>query len=183
MLVIDKPAGLVVHPGAACATGTLVHALLHHDPADRRRRRRGRPGIVHRLDKDTSGLHGGGARPSAPTACWSRRSGARESDAALPGAGLGRSRAGDRARSRPRSDAIRAIASAWRWCRGAASRRAPAGEVLERFGLAAVLELRLETGRTHQIRVHLAHLGHPVVGRSALRWAGEKAVEPRRSRA
>src|SRR5262249_2396711 len=56
LLVLDKPAGLVVHPGAGVRTGTLAHALLHHDPAIATVGGAGRPGIVHRLDKDTSGL-------------------------------------------------------------------------------------------------------------------------------
>lgn len=176
IIVVNKPAGLVVHPAAGNWTGTLVNALIHHcgDSLSGIGGVR-RPGIVHRLDKDTSGVmvvaktdrahkalaeafadHGrtGDLERAYVAIVWgvpSRRTGTVD-------APLGR--AADRVRRavvpEDRSDARHAVTRY---------------EVLETFGgtrsdtaTAALLECRLETGRTHQIRVHLAHIGHPLVG-------------------
>jgi 23S rRNA pseudouridine1911/1915/1917 synthase len=162
LLVIDKPAGLVVHPGAGVRQGTLVHALLHHDPAIAAVGGEGRPGIVHRLDKDTSGLmvvaRSSGAYRSLIESMRVRAvkrvyhalvwGDLREGRGTIEGA-IGRD-----PRHRQRMAVVRRggkpAVTHWR--------------VLERYGLASLLEVTLETGRTHQIRVHLAHAGFPVVG-------------------
>jgi 23S rRNA pseudouridine1911/1915/1917 synthase len=169
LLVIDKPAGLVVHPAAGHESGTLVNALLAHCGASLS----GiggvkRPGIVHRLDKDTSGLLV-----------------AAKTDAAHHG--LAKLFA-DHGKTLPLTRAY--LAFVWGaparpsgtidapLARHATSRRkitvAPAGRgrralthwgVIESFaGIASLICCRLETGRTHQIRVHMAHIGHPLLG-------------------
>ncbi len=161
--VVNKPVGMVVHPAAGNYEGTLVNALLHHfgktigkqnDPV--------RPGLVHRLDKDTSGLLviAKDERGLAflqrelkerrimrhyKALCW----GSLEPDRGTIDLPIGRS---DRDRKKmtvyPRigRDAITHY------------------KVLERLGLADLVLLKLETGRTHQIRVHLSHYGHPIAG-------------------
>jgi 23S rRNA pseudouridine1911/1915/1917 synthase len=176
LIVLDKPAGLVVHPGAGNWTGTLVNALIHHC-GDTLSGIGGvkRPGIVHRLDKDTSGVmvvaktdqahralseafadHGrsGSLERAYLALVW----GAPARQAGTIDAPLGR--AADRMRRavvrEDHPDARHAVTHF---------------TVRERFGgdpktgpLASLVECRLETGRTHQIRVHMAHIGHPLVG-------------------
>ena len=164
LLVVDKPAGLVVHPAAGNRDGTLVNALLHHCGGSLS----GiggvaRPGIVHRIDKDTSGLmlvakndvsHVGLARQFAQHSI-DRRYRAIVSGLPLTAGGtidapLGRS-SSDRKKIAVVADGHgkRAITH-WR-------RLIPLRE-------AALVECRLETGRTHQVRVHMASIGHPLLG-------------------
>jgi len=162
LLVVDKPAGLVVHPGAGVASGTLVHALLHHAPGIAAVGGEGRPGIVHRLDKQTSGLMVAAKSPQAYRALVEmlRARTVRRSYLALVW-GIPRAAAGtiEGAIGRdPRHRQRMAVVA-----RGGKPARTR-WRVRERFAGAALLEVALDTGRTHQIRVHLAHLGHPVVG-------------------
>ena len=174
LIVLDKPAGMVVHPGAGQHRGTLVNALLHHA----RGRLSGiggvaRPGIVHRLDKDTSGVMvvaktDGAHRALSGQFADHGRSGAleRRYRALVWGAprpargtietGLGRD-PNHPTRMSVRKDGKHAVTHY---------------ETIDTFAgardtddaLVAHLECRLETGRTHQIRVHLGHIGHPLLG-------------------
>ena len=162
ILVIDKPAGLVVHPGAGQPDGTLLNGLLAHAP-----RQAGVPraGIVHRLDKDTSGLLVVAKTVEAQADLvkqLAERSMRRIYLAVVQGdppasgvidAPMGRD---------PRSRVRMAVTH-----RGKPARTA--FRVVERFGHAALVECRLETGRTHQIRVHLQHIRHPLVGDAVYR--------------
>ncbi|MBD8878877.1 23S rRNA pseudouridine(1911/1915/1917) synthase RluD [Rhodanobacter sp. 7MK24] len=159
LLVLDKPAGLVVHPGAGKASGTLLNALLHHDP---KLAELPRAGIVHRLDKDTSGLMVVAKTLPTMTALVERLSNhdvQRQYEAVVLGsmvsggtvdAPIGRSM-GDRLRQAVREDETGKHAVTHYRLR-------------ERFRAHSLLQCNLETGRTHQIRVHLTHIGHPLVG-------------------
>jgi len=171
LIVIDKPPGLVVHPGAGNETGTLVNALIAHCGESlsgiggvRR------PGIVHRLDKDTSGLlvvakhdrahHG----LSEQFAAHGRDGRLARSYLAMVWGVPERPR-GTIAAAIDRSSANRQKMAV---SRSAAAREAVTHyEVLETLGkppLASLIRCELETGRTHQIRVHMAHIGHPLLG-------------------
>jgi 23S rRNA pseudouridine1911/1915/1917 synthase len=157
VIVVNKPAGLVVHPGAGNPTGTLVNALLHHDPS---LAALPRAGIVHRLDKDTSGVMVVARTLQAHTslvAQLSERGVHRQYLAIVVGALVsGGTATGaidrhphDRIRMAVRDDGREAVTHY---------------RLRERFRAHTALECRLETGRTHQIRVHMAHLKHPIVG-------------------
>ena len=157
VFVLDKPAGLVVHPGAGNPAGTLVNALLHRDPA---LDKLPRAGIVHRLDKDTSGVMVVARTLQAHTALvaqLSAREVHRQYLAVVVGALVSGGTADaaidrhprDRLRMAVREDGKDAVTHF---------------RLRERFRAHTALECRLETGRTHQIRVHMQHLRHPIVG-------------------
>lgn len=174
VIVIDKPAGLVVHPAAGHASGTLVNALVAHCK-DSLSGIGGvaRPGIVHRLDKDTSGLLVV-AKTDLAHRELSEQFKAHGADGRLErmyralvwGAPVRPAGTIDVPLARSQANRLK-IAPA----RGAAGRRAVTHyRLVETYRdsagapLVSLLELQLETGRTHQIRVHLAHIGHPVLG-------------------
>lgn len=166
LIVVDKPAGMVVHPAVGNVTGTLVNALLHHC--------RGnlsgingvaRPGIVHRIDKDTSGLlvvaksdaaHEGLAVQFAAHTVH-RRYIAVTAGVPSPPEGTINARIG-------RSDADRKKMTVLPNNSSRGKSAITHYTVIERLGDAAVIECRLETGRTHQVRVHCASIGHPLLG-------------------
>lgn len=164
LLVVEKPAGLVVHPAAGNLDGTLVNALLHHC-AGRLSGIGGvaRPGIVHRIDKDTSGLlvvaktdraHAGLA------AQFAKHSIGRRYLAVV--SGLPTPPAGRIETNLARSDANRQKIAVVNSPKG--KHAVTHYRVLEPLNKAALVECRLETGRTHQVRVHMAHIGHPLLG-------------------
>jgi 23S rRNA pseudouridine1911/1915/1917 synthase len=177
LVVVDKPAGLVVHPGAGVPRGTLVHALLHAFPEVAAVGGAGRPGIVHRLDKDTSGLLLVARSPRAYLAlieAMRRREIHRVYHALVWGSpraasGIIETAIGRDPRERKRMAVVR---------RGGKPARTH-WHVRERFGHAAWLEVHLDTGRTHQIRVHLAHLGYPVIGDPVYGGRVKKGLSPR----
>ena len=159
LLVLNKPAGLVVHPGAGNSAGTVLNALLHHDPV---LAQLPRGGIVHRLDKDTSGLMVVAKTLAAHTGLvdmLSRHDVERQYEAVVLGtlvaggtvdAPIGR-HMGDRLRKavRDEEDGKHAVTHY---------------RLRERFRAHSLIQCSLETGRTHQIRGHLAHINHPLVG-------------------
>ncbi len=159
ILVLAKPAGLVVHPGAGNPDGTLLNGLLHHDP---QLVNLPRAGIVHRLDKDTSGLMVVARSLPAHTALvamLSRHDVERQYEAVIKGALI----AGDTVDAplgrHPRDRLRQAVRDADTGKRAVTHYR-----LRERYRAHSLVQCRLETGRTHQIRVHMAHVGHPLVG-------------------
>ncbi len=179
LLVVDKPAGLVVHPGAGAASGTLVNALLHHV-----RDLSGiggvlRPGIVHRLDKGTSGLilvAKDDATHRALARQFAQRSVRKEYQAVVLGVPTRAQGEIDRPIGR---DPVHRRRRAVDAPRARAARTSYATR--ERLDGAALLDVRIHTGRTHQIRVHLACIGHPVAGDDT--YGGRRAPSSRSARA
>ena len=163
VLVVNKPKGMVVHPAVGNYTGTLVNAIMFHC-ADRLSSINGvvRPGIVHRIDKDTSGLlmiaKNNKAHESL-SAQLAQHSITRRykalvynnfaEDEGTVDAPIGRDPKNRLRQAVTQQNSKRAVTH-WK--------------VVERFGKYTLIEARLETGRTHQIRVHMAHIGHPIVG-------------------
>ena len=181
LVVVDKPAGLVVHPAAGNLDGTLVNALLHHCARNGGGQLSGiggvvRPGIVHRIDKDTSGLlvvaktdaaHEGLARQFADHSL-ERAYLAVTGGVPVPASGtitgnLGRSDANRKKMAIVRADRGKHAVTHYR--------------TLQALGAAALVECRLETGRTHQVRVHMASIGHALLG-DPLYGRTPKALRP-----
>jgi 23S rRNA pseudouridine1911/1915/1917 synthase len=166
LIVIDKPAGLVVHPAAGNLDGTLVNALLHHC----RGQLSGiggvvRPGIVHRIDKDTSGLlvvaktdaaHEGLAKQFADHSIERRY--------LAVVAGLPAPLAGTVAGHIGRSDHDRKKMAVLHELNKRGKHAVTHYRMLESLAQSALVECQLETGRTHQVRVHMASIGHPLLG-------------------
>lgn len=157
IIVINKPAGLVVHPGAGNPDGTLLNGLLHHAPE---LQQLPRAGLLHRLDKDTSGLLLVARSVAAHThlvRAMEAREIRREYRAVcqdrLTGGGTIDAPVGRHRQQRTRMAVTNAGKPALTHYR-----------VLARFQAHSFIAVRLETGRTHQIRVHMAHVGHPLVG-------------------
>jgi 23S rRNA pseudouridine1911/1915/1917 synthase len=159
VLVINKPVGLVVHPGAGNPAGTLQNALLHFDPG---LVEIPRAGIVHRLDKDTSGLMVVARSLRAHTSLveqLSERAMHRQYEALVMGPMISGGSVDQPIGRHPKDRVKQAIVDE------------PAGRpaithyrVRERFRAHTLVQCNLETGRTHQIRVHMAHIRHPLVG-------------------
>ena len=161
LIVVNKPSGMVTHPAYGNYTGTLVNALLHHTQSLSGVNTELRPGIVHRLDKETTGLMvvaKNDASHHALAKQFSRRTIDREYWALVWGTfkekqgtietNLGRSKR-DRKKVAVTAEGKAAVTEY---------------RVLQNFEFLALVRLKLRTGRTHQIRVHLAHIGHPVFG-------------------
>ncbi len=168
LLVVNKPAGLVVHPAPGHPDGTLVNAVLNHCPEALSVGWEGRPGIVHRLDRDTSGAMVVAKTQDAMTGLASAFKesgisktyrtlvhGCPDADSEVLESRIGRSRS-DRKKMAVLRDSGRVAVSEY--------------SVLHRWGRASELRVKIRTGRTHQIRVHMRYIGHPVLGDAVYGW-------------
>ncbi len=162
LLVVNKPAGMVAHPAYANYTGTLVNALLYHSQKLSNLNEPGRPGIVHRIDKDTSGLlvvakddwtHAKLAeqfsKHSIEREYWAVAWGLFKEKKGEINLNISRSKSDRKKFAASQNDGKVAITFF---------------EVLEEFEFTSLIKLNLKTGRTHQIRVHLSSIGHPIFG-------------------
>ena len=176
VIVVDKPPGLVVHPGAGNPAGTLAQGIVSRYPEVAAVGERGRPGVVHRLDRGTSGLLVVARTPEAHAdlvAQLAARTVERRYTAVVLGVPEPRAGVVDAPIGRSARDPTRMTVST----NGRPARTHY--RVEEAFGTpvaAASLRCRLETGRTHQVRVHLAAIGHPVVGDA--RYGGDRPTLP-----
>lgn len=179
LFIVNKPQGMVTHPAYGNYSGTLVNALLHHCKQLSTLNDEARPGIVHRLDKDTSGLlvvakenetHAQLAnqfsRRTIDREYWAIVWGQLKNQRGIIEASLGRSKS-DRKKVTVVRKGKHAVTEY---------------QVLEQFDFLSLIKLNLRTGRTHQIRVHLAHIGHPVFGDPAyggrrIAWGGADAKQ------
>jgi 23S rRNA pseudouridine1911/1915/1917 synthase len=159
LLVVNKPPGLVVHPGAGNPDGTLLNALLHHAP---HLETLPRAGIVHRLDKDTSGLMVVAKTARAYKSLVAQlqaRTVSREYQAVVQGVMVGGGTVEAAIGRHPRVRTRMAVV-------GGGKPAVSHYRVMARFAAHTHVRVNLETGRTHQIRVHMAYIGHPLVGDS-----------------
>ncbi|MEK6287060.1 MAG: RluA family pseudouridine synthase [Acidobacteriota bacterium] len=175
LIVVSKPAGMVVHPGAGVDSGTLAHALVYHFNSLSGTAGRIRPGIVHRLDKETSGLlvvAKNDLTHERLSDQFRDRKVFKKYIALVYGRvakerGEIEARIGRGTRNRTRMAVLR----------GGAGRTAHSTfEVTQRYQDFSLLKVQIKTGRTHQIRVHMAHIGHPVVGDSAYGGGRENSI-------
>ncbi len=176
IIVINKPPGLAVHPGAGRRSGTLVNALLHHTHELSTFGGPERPGIVHRLDMDTSGVMVVAKNNRSHAALaeqFSEHTTERIYVALVRGPMKGDEGVIEKPLGRSPSDRKK-ISTRARKKRKALTRY----RVLRRYGAISLLELMPRTGRTHQIRVHLASIGRPVVGDELYGWKGGRDAPP-----